>query len=358
LHSYAILFNCTGNSGKDSKFLPSAPSLVEILVDKLKTGSMPYKKLQIQASDEPIQFQPRNDGQVCYFKSLTSQTGKTGKDEFLNLHELAYMLPGFVWSIITFPDLSVTCGMEFFFLKKLSVYMLSYDTTFSLGDFYVSVLVAQIDTFLERPCVPIAFLIHERKFEATHSLLFSYMKKYVSARFNPIIVTDGEKAASNAIMTSFPNWNLVSCWNHLLIDVEVWLKKQHVSASEIAVYKSTVRELLMCETLQEFDTKLNTVSSTWTQLFKDYYDNCLCERVKIGYVGHLKSLNSDMESVTNNILETFNNVLKRHQDWTEVTVDAMVMVVYQLQIFYKSQIVRSVQGFGPYNRDKTKLCGM
>jgi len=62
--------------------------------------------------------------------------------------------------------------------------------------------------------------------------------------------------------------------------------------------------------------------------------------------------------VTNNISESFNHILKRHQDWKEVSVDATVMVFCQLQIFYRSQIARSCKGFGPYILDNNKPCSM
>jgi len=42
--------------------------------------------------------------------------------------------------------------------------LLSYDTTFQLGDFYVSVLCFRHTLFKEAPVIPAAFLVHERKF--------------------------------------------------------------------------------------------------------------------------------------------------------------------------------------------------
>lgn len=288
-----------------------------------------------------------------------NSAAKVSKDNFIALHELAYMLQGFVWSITTYPDLIVTCGMLFFteLMQKASLYMLSYDTTFNLGDFYLSVLVAQVECFVEHPCFPVAYLIHDRKFEETHLTFFKKLQKHVTCGFTPTIVTDGELAAINAIKSTFPHWNTVSCWNHILTDVEVWLKKHHVGASEIAIYKSTIRELLQCLTSDEYNTKRETLSSTWTELFKDYYTKFLSTRVLTSYAGYLKSLNISMESVTNNISESFNGILKRHQDWNEVSVDSMLLVLYKLQLFYKSQIAKSLQGFGPYTLDITKTCG-
>ena len=46
--------------------------------------------------------------------------------------------------------------------------LLSYDTTFQLGDFYVSVLSFKHVLFKENPVIPVAFMFHERKFQTVH----------------------------------------------------------------------------------------------------------------------------------------------------------------------------------------------
>ena len=62
-----------------------------------------------------------------------------------------------------------------------------------------------------------------------------------------MIVTDGESAMSKAVESIIPEWKLVTCWNHILTDLEVWLKKKYASVDEISVYKSNVREMLQYE---------------------------------------------------------------------------------------------------------------
>jgi len=57
------------------------------------------------------------------------------------------MFPGFIWTITTYPDLAVMFGLrEFFGMLERCVselVLLTYDTTFQLGDFYVTTLVVQ-----------------------------------------------------------------------------------------------------------------------------------------------------------------------------------------------------------------------
>jgi len=95
---------------------------------------------------------------------------------FCALQELAYIITGYTWTICIYPDLLVTCGSAFLTttLPTASTVMLSYDTTFNLGEFYVSVLMAQTNAFSDTPTYPTAFLIHECKFE----VFFTAIKNY------------------------------------------------------------------------------------------------------------------------------------------------------------------------------------
>jgi len=72
------------------------------------------------------------------------------------------------------------------------------------------VLMARTNTFSEAPTFPIAFLIHERKFEATHISFFTAIKELLPASFTPVIVTNGEKAVINTICNVFPSWTVIS----------------------------------------------------------------------------------------------------------------------------------------------------
>jgi hypothetical protein len=120
---------------KGCELLPAAASLA----NKLRTGQHYYRKLLVDNTNEPPQFEPRDLKQVHYFKSSPTANGKIGKDAFMTLHERAYMLPGSIWSITTYKDRMVPCGLIIFtdMLHNSSVILLSFDTTFSLVDFYL-----------------------------------------------------------------------------------------------------------------------------------------------------------------------------------------------------------------------------
>ena len=94
--------------------------------------------------------------------------------------------------------------------------LLSYDTTFQLGDFYVSTFCFRHTLFKEAPVIPAAFLIHERKFEAHHTELFEVCTKLVKSlkTTNHPIVTDEERGIINVIAKALPNAPQLRCWNH------------------------------------------------------------------------------------------------------------------------------------------------
>ena len=64
-------------------------------------------------------------------------------------------------------------------LDSDSPQLISYDTTFKLGDFYVSVLAFRHTLFTECPVIPAAFLIHERKFRECHKKFFIECIKHI-----------------------------------------------------------------------------------------------------------------------------------------------------------------------------------
>ena len=309
-----------------------------------------YKHILVDAAGGPQQFQPRNPRQVKYLRSSVANAKKMGNDSLVTLHEIAYMVPNFVWSISTFPDLTVIFGLDCLLTELASCdkILLSYDTTFLLGDFYLSVLVGKFSMFNECPCMPLAFLLHDRKFEIAHADFFTRLPARFPAKNDVVIVTDGELAMSKAITKALPQWHLATCSNHILTDVELWLKKRSASHLEISVYKCQLQELLHCDSEHQLAMKINTLKPTWTDAFLTYFDSHLKCRLDLAYTGYLKSVGLPDDSITTNMSESLNAVIKRFQDWEEAPIDSIVMAMYKLQLFYVTEMKRSRQGFGPY----------
>ena len=81
-------------------------------METLQTKNRPYKDSLIDTANQGVQFQPRNPNQIKYLRSKVGDAKKLGPDELVTLHELAYMLPDFIWSVSSVPNLAVTFGIQ------------------------------------------------------------------------------------------------------------------------------------------------------------------------------------------------------------------------------------------------------
>ena len=118
---------------------PSYLKKCETLVESSKANIV-YKKEVASMECEPHLVYPCKHPGTLRFKYL--HNARISQDALFNLHEIAYDVPGFVWKIITYPDLVCICGLQEVLEDADKILMLqhdsqllSYDTTFQLGDF-------------------------------------------------------------------------------------------------------------------------------------------------------------------------------------------------------------------------------
>ena len=275
-------------------------------VAKMKSGDL--KEITI----------PRNIQQLrnLRFKVLTKNG--VSRDALCNLHEFAYDVTNFIWKIETHPDLICIFGLQDIMeemdrilqLKKVE-HLLSYDTTFNLGDFYVSLLVFRYVLFQENPCIPAAFLIHEKKVQGVHEEFFSFIsKKSKSLLKLPLpLVTDREMAITNAIKNKLPNVNLVYCWNHIFRDIEKWCIKHKGKSKDVQFYCTNVRSLLEAESDTIYNENLKKLRTHWDALFEDYYMNCLHGDISTSagrWILEKFNIYQPFSGVTNNQSESLN----------------------------------------------------
>ena len=128
----------------------------------------------------------------------------------LTAHEIAYELTDYVHYFATVPYLVVVVSLKEIFeeletllLTKAKNQLLSYDTTFQLGPFYVSVLLFRHVMFNEHLVMPPAFLIHEAKRQDIHAILIATYEE-------------------NAIAEKTSLY-LVGCVHHLRSNIKEWV---------------------------------------------------------------------------------------------------------------------------------------
>ena len=151
-------------------------------MQNLKSQCIVYKEEVGQANTTGSQAPtalPRNLKQLQNVRFKHLKQLRLSRDDLYNLHEISYDTDGFVHKIITFPNLTCICGLSSILKEANKVLqlkdpgqLLSYDTTFQMGDFYVSTLLFRHIIFEENSCIPAVFMIHERKFTETHQELF------------------------------------------------------------------------------------------------------------------------------------------------------------------------------------------
>ena len=193
----------------------TCPSVLQQLQSAPDLPGNIYKKFisENAISTVPPSLLPRNTRQVINLQHNEHQQSRLSHDALYNLHELSLDLSGFVKVIRTHPDLIVVCGLDLILeememvlhTQSTNSQLLSYDTTFQLGDFYVSPFLFCYTPFKTSPVIPAAFLIHERKFQACHEELMLHLLKAVPALSQSThsvpLVTDDEvgvhKVSSN-----------------------------------------------------------------------------------------------------------------------------------------------------------------
>ena len=181
-----------GNSKLSRNFYRTCPSVLRGIADS-KFKDLPgniYKDSVSQNDCLPEYhsiLKPRNLKQIRNLQHREQQKYRLTHDALYNLHELAYDLSDYVITIKTYPNLIVICGLQALSSELNNLLMadselpqlLSYDTTFQLGDFYLSPLLFRHTLFSSSPVIPVLFLIHERKFQMCHEEFMHEVSKLV-----------------------------------------------------------------------------------------------------------------------------------------------------------------------------------
>ena len=131
-------------------------------------------------------------------------------------------------------------------------------------------------------------MIHERKFQKCHEMLFNSVKQRIPRLKNKNlpIVTDRETGIINAIKNCFPDLTLLICWNHILRDTKEWLRKNGENEQNTIEIVKQIKCLLESPSEEAYNTLLNCGSGVggfrviWSQLFVTYFDKQLAPSMK------------------------------------------------------------------------------
>ena len=195
-----------GNAKKSGPYIRTAPSVLREAAETYKDPSIHYKE-KVACSGVPFTHEatlkPRNPRQVTNAQAQVRKSRKYTQDDLFNLVELTVDLKDYIHRMFLVPELGVVLAHRAMLQEFRAVLsttgqqqqqqLLSYDTTYNLGDFYVSPLLFRHILFKNAPMMPVAFLIHEKRTQFTHEILMDFIATEVPEITGAPLVTDGEE---------------------------------------------------------------------------------------------------------------------------------------------------------------------
>ena len=324
-------------------------------VIKNSTGQVYKENINTKETEAVHQgiLNARDKRQVKNLTTLQRKKYRISHDEIYGSLQIAHHISDYVKLLTIYPDLRIVFGSKDILaelnrvlaIKSDEPVLLSYDTTFNVGDFFVSVLVFRHVLFKDRVTIPAAFLIHDRKNQTTHDDFFRTISELVPNlnKGQHIIVTDREQAFFNAIKKYFPNFKQVYCWNHIRRDLRTWLTGKNASTDDKTVYSNDIMQLMQSDSLDCFTELEAELKLKWSEAMVEYFDNHLRDDI-INHASKwvLEELDvyDSYSGVTNNMSEGTNNVVKGLQNWPGAPLDAILLSMHYLQSFKHNEIIR------------------
>ena len=215
--------------------------------------------------------------------------------------------------------------------------LISFDTTFECGDAYVTAITVRNIEIEGDPIFPVIFMFHENPSEEQHAMLWNVVERKLglSKLINIPVACDREKAPIKAFKSAVPGGEkqLVFCHNHILRNVDFWLKKNGLTKNEIKLYKNEVLILLESTSKDEFAQWEVKFLSKWSLAFKEYYIAHLAEDIRSHAAKFIMKRFAAFKNKTlsNNISESLNRMMKVELHWKEHKLDFLFILLFQLQ---------------------------
>jgi len=182
-----------GNAKSEDKlsrpFVSTRKSKLEQMKSKTGSVGVVYKELVTDAAGVDVEEHrvtaPRDRKQVENAQTTTRRELRVSHDGFFNLHTLGHETK-FIRYLVTIPDLIClmwstqmwTNVLGLLNRKDIPNLCFSFNTTFDLGDCYVSCLVVRFEEFRKGPIIPLMYMIHERKLKDVHAFFYKKICEY------------------------------------------------------------------------------------------------------------------------------------------------------------------------------------
>ena len=281
---------------------------------KTTPGATVYKHLtSINYEGNP----PRNAAQCEYRRQKILQGQRITTDEINNLVLLSISLKSYFKLLQIQPEVLTVLihddmVQQFSRLTKVAkeTVPVYYDTTFSLGEIFVSVRMTYIFVeillyisclfqiigykhivFVQQPIVPLAVLFHDTKLQTGHERFIQIIHQHIpELGQNCILITDCEQALKNAFRLYYPDLQQLRCWNHFSENIKQAIKSHYLpnyeapddGEQDTTLLPKTQRELkyevvdsifnmLRASSNEEFLQHYEKNSQTWPSHFSNWF---------------------------------------------------------------------------------------
>jgi len=395
-NEHEVLVRPHGNSKTSEPFVRTLPSTFADL-NEVASSTTPKPAVHMISSQcggvvgaSSAGSLPRNERQVKDMRKRKKITSGTLDP----LHSVMMMckdtMKDFVRAVTGAPDYMIVIALDRMLdnlvrfcvssESSLQPTILTFDPTFSLGEFDVTVSTYKHPLVVFRnPCGHTAkhpsligpVLIHQRKqFVNYHYLTSTLVSFRPELRNLHVFGTDGEQALVQACQSQFPGAIHLRCWLHfkdnLLNKLERDLRLPRCVSqefiSDIMGNASKLEHgLVDAEDEEIFTVRLHSLEDVWNQresnvtnekaLFYDWFLEYHASTVKdtmLSSIRQLAGLGNPPSPYYTNTVESMNCVLKRRTDFKKQEVTAFIHKLRELVDNQFAEIDRAVAGIGDY----------
>ena len=151
--------------------------------------------------------------------------------------------------------------------------VVAYDTTFDIGEFYISSVVIKDTDLKDDKIFPVAFFLHNRKDTETHKIFFDWLFNELHIPSQVPFIVDREQSIVNNLLGQCVGADqLFYCTFHIRKNVERWCQANMKVKKTVDSYTRQFRTLINKKTFAEYEETLNSLKPTWDDNFAKYFE--------------------------------------------------------------------------------------
>ena len=155
--------------------------------------------------------------------------------------------------------------------------VVSYDTQFDLGDFYLSTLTIRDPRLLTShrknfPTVPAIFVIHERKLMYDHDLAFRIMVELVPDLGSEMFISSSDNEFSALLARHFKGSFVAKDENHQAKKIGRAMRNKKGTMEDASFAKAEFRALIRCDSREEYDKVYQERQKGWSRTLQQYWE--------------------------------------------------------------------------------------